>query len=74
MTISAGEIAQARKLASASRRRLVDVLEETQDGDADAFTARLAKTLRLKIEQELDYPSTIKITVIREQRYTETAT
>ncbi len=34
----------------------------------------LAKTLRLKIEQELDYPSTIKITVIREQRYTETAT
>ncbi|MBP7482213.1 MAG: ribonuclease Y [Lacunisphaera sp.] len=34
----------------------------------------LAKTLRLKIEQELDYPSTIKITVIRELRYTETAT
>ncbi|MBI2498366.1 MAG: ribonuclease Y [Opitutae bacterium] len=34
----------------------------------------LAKTLRLKIEQELDYPSTIKVTVIREQRYTETAT
>jgi len=28
----------------------------------------------LKIEQELDYPSTIKIPVIREQRYTETAT
>ncbi|MDI1319764.1 MAG: ribonuclease Y [bacterium] len=34
----------------------------------------LAKNLRLKIEQELDYPSTIKVTVIREQRYTETAT
>ena len=48
MTITAGEIAQARKLASASRRRLVDVLEETQQGDADAFTARLAKTLRLE--------------------------
>jgi general secretion pathway protein E len=48
MTITAGEIAQARKLAAASRRRLVDVLEETQDGDADAFTARLAKTLRLE--------------------------
>ena len=29
---------------------------------------------KLKIEQELDYPSTIKVTVIREQRYTETAT
>jgi ribonucrease Y len=34
----------------------------------------LAKNLRLKIEAELDYPSTIKVTVIREQRYTETAT
>lgn len=34
----------------------------------------LAKNLRQKIEEELDYPSTIKITVIREQRYTETAT
>ncbi|HVT72809.1 MAG TPA: ribonuclease Y [Lacunisphaera sp.] len=34
----------------------------------------LAKELRQKIEQELDYPSTIKVTVIREQRYTETAT
>ncbi|HVZ63974.1 MAG TPA: ribonuclease Y [Lacunisphaera sp.] len=34
----------------------------------------LAKDLRQKIEQELDYPSTIKVTVIREQRYTETAT
>jgi ribonucrease Y len=33
----------------------------------------LAKKLRQKIEEELDYPSTIKITVIREQRFTETA-
>jgi general secretion pathway protein E len=48
MTITAGEIAQARKLAAASRRRLVDVLEETLQGDADAFTAQLAKTLRLE--------------------------
>ncbi|HEY7240232.1 MAG TPA: GspE/PulE family protein [Burkholderiales bacterium] len=48
MTITAGEIAQARKLAAASRRRLVDVLEETLEGDADAFTAQLAKTLRLE--------------------------
>ena len=48
MTITAGEIAQARKLAAASRRRLVDVLEETLKGDADAFTAQLAKTLRLE--------------------------
>jgi len=48
MTITAGEIAQARKLATASRRRLVDVLEESLQGDADAFTARLATTLRLE--------------------------
>lgn len=34
----------------------------------------LAKTLRRRIEEELQYPSTIKITVIRESRYTETAT
>jgi ribonuclease Y len=40
----------------------------------DEQAGALAKALRQKIEQELDYPSTIKITVIREQRYTETAT
>ena len=34
----------------------------------------LAKALRTKIEAELQYPSAIKITVIREQRFTETAT
>jgi general secretion pathway protein E len=48
MTITADDIAQARQAATASRRRLVDVLEETIQGDADAFTARLAQTLRLE--------------------------
>ena len=48
MTITADEIAKARKAATASRRRLVDVLEETIQGDADAFAARLAQTLRLQ--------------------------
>ncbi len=33
----------------------------------------IAKILREKIETELEYPSSIKITVIREQRFTETA-
>jgi len=33
----------------------------------------LAKNLRRRIEEELQYPSTIKITVIREQRFAETA-
>ncbi|GAB1490092.1 ribonuclease Y [Opitutaceae bacterium] len=34
----------------------------------------LVKRLRQKVEDELQYPSTIKITVIRESRFTETAT
>ena len=46
--LTADDIAQARKLAAASRRRLVDVLEDALAGDADAFTARLAQTLRLE--------------------------
>lgn len=40
----------------------------------DERAREIAKTLRRKIEEELQYPSTIKITVIRESRYTETAT
>ena len=41
---------------------------------SDEAAQELAKTLRRRVEEELQYPSTIKITVIREQRYTETAT
>ncbi len=41
----------------------------TDDGARD-----IAKQLRQRIESELQYPSAIKITVIREQRFTETAT
>jgi ribonucrease Y len=40
----------------------------------DEKARELAKTLRRKIEDELQYPSTIRITVIRETRFTETAT
>ena len=40
----------------------------------DERAREIAKTLRHKIEEELQYPSTIKITVIRESRFTETAT
>ncbi len=39
----------------------------------DEQAAELAKKLRRKIEEELQYPSTIKIAVIREQRFNETA-
>jgi ribonuclease Y len=40
----------------------------------DDRARELAKELRERIEAELQYPSTIKITVIRESRFTETAT
>jgi len=40
---------------------------------ADEQARELAKKLRHRIEEELQYPSTIKITVIREQRFNETA-
>ena len=40
----------------------------------DDRAREIAKQLRQKIETELQYPSTIKITVIRESRFTETAT
>jgi ribonuclease Y len=40
----------------------------------DDQARELAKELRRRIEAELQYPSTIKVTVIRENRFTETAT
>ncbi len=40
----------------------------------DDRAREIAKELRRRIEGELQYPSTIKVTVIREARYTETAT
>ena len=47
-TIEAAKIAQARKAAAATRRRVVDVLEESAGGDPDGFTTRLAATLQLE--------------------------
>ena len=41
---------------------------------SDDRAREVAKELRRRIEAELQYPSTIKITVIRESRFTETAT
>ena len=47
-SIVAAQIAQARQAAAATRRRVVDVLEEAAGGDPDGFTARLAATLQLE--------------------------
>ncbi|GAB5560625.1 MAG: ribonuclease Y [Synoicihabitans sp.] len=41
---------------------------------SDDRAGEIAKELRQRVEDELQYPSTIRITVIRESRYTETAT
>jgi len=41
---------------------------------SDDRASEIAKELRQRVEDELQYPSTIRITVIRENRYTETAT
>lgn len=41
---------------------------------SDDRASEIAKELRQRVEEELQYPSTIRITVIRENRYTETAT
>jgi ribonuclease Y len=55
----------------AGREIRVVVAPETVTDDR---ARELAKELRRRIETELQYPSAIKITVIREQRFTETAT
>ena len=39
----------------------------------DAQSEELARTLVKKIEAEMEYPGTIKVTIIRETRYTEVA-
>jgi ribonuclease Y len=41
---------------------------------SDDKASEIAKEIRQRVEEELQYPSTIRITVIRECRYTETAT
>ena len=41
---------------------------------SDDQASEIAKKLRQRIEDELQYPSTIRVTVIRESRFTETAT
>jgi len=52
--------------------REVRVIVEPEVVD-DEEARQLARTIRQRIEAELNYPGTIEITVIREQRYSETA-
>ncbi len=54
----------------AGREVRVVVNPKVVDDDA---AVELSRNLRERIEDELEYPSSIRITVIREQRFTETA-
>jgi ribonucrease Y len=49
--------------------RVIVRQEEVSDTESSLMSRDLAK----KIEQELTYPGQIKVTVIRESRYTEIA-
>jgi ribonuclease Y len=52
--------------------REVRVIVEPEIVD-DEEAGQLARTIRQRIEAQLNYPGTIEITVIREKRYSETA-
>lgn len=52
-------------------REIRVIVSPTEVDDEEA--RRLARVIRTRIEEELQYPSVIKVTVIREQRYSETA-
>ncbi len=63
-------VQQAYAVQAGREIRIVVAPQHVSDDQA----RDLARELRRKIESELQYPSTIKITVIRESRFTETAT
>lgn len=62
-------VQEAYAIQAGREIRVVVSPSEVKDEDA----RKLARTIRTRIEEELQYPSVIKVTVIREQRYTETA-
>jgi len=70
LALSMEGVQQAYAIQAGREIRVVVAPQEVSDEQA----AELAKSLRRRIEEELQYPSTIKITVIRESRHTETAT
>jgi ribonuclease Y len=70
LALSLDGVQQAFAIQAGREIRVVVAPQAVTDDGA----RELAKELRRRIEQELQYPSTIKITVIRESRFTETAT
>jgi ribonuclease Y len=70
LALSLDGVQQAFAIQAGREIRVVVAPQSVTDEGA----RELAKELRRRIEAELQYPSTIKITVIRESRFTETAT
>jgi ribonuclease Y len=70
LALSLEGVQQAFAIQAGREIRVVVAPQSVTDDGA----RELAKELRRRIEAELQYPSTIKITVIRESRFTETAT
>jgi len=70
LAISVDGVQQAFAIQAGREIRVV----VSPQGVTDDRAREIAKELRHRIEAELQYPSTIKITVIRESRFTETAT
>jgi ribonuclease Y len=70
LALSLDGVQQAFAIQAGREIRVVVSPSEVTDDRA----REIAKQLRKRIETELQYPSTIKITVIRESRFTETAT
>lgn len=68
----AGGIEGVQQAFAIQAGREVRVIVNPQKVD-DERAREISRVLRQKIEEELQYPSTIKVTVIRETRFTETA-
>lgn len=62
-------VADAYAIQAGREIRVIASPEALSEDDA----AFMARRIRRRIEDELQYPGTIKVTVIREQRFTETA-
>jgi ribonuclease Y len=70
LALSLAGVQQAFAIQAGREIRVVVAPEHVSDDRA----REIAQELRARIETELQYPSTIKITVIREARFSETAT
>jgi len=69
--IAASQHGVSEAYAIQAGREVRVIVEPEVLGDEEA--RQLARTIRQRIENELNFPGSIEITVIREQRYTETA-